>query len=36
MNFHLLDKKTKEKFLVLSALWSTFAGAFLIVAIANF
>ncbi len=36
MKFHLLSKEEREKFLVLATLWTTFAGAFLIVAVANF
>ena len=36
MKFHLLSKQEYEKFLVLSALWTTFAGAFLLVAVVNF
>lgn len=32
----LYDKETHEKLLVLSALWTTFAGAFLLVITANF
>ena len=30
------DKETYEKMLVLATLWSTFAGAFLVVVTANF
>jgi hypothetical protein len=30
------DAQTREKMLVLATLWSTFAGAFLIVALSNF
>lgn len=36
MKFHLLSKQEREKFLVLATLWTTFAGAFLVVAVANF
>jgi len=36
MKFHLLSKQEREKFLVLATLWSTFAGAFLVVVAANF
>ncbi len=30
------DKETREKLTVLASLWSTFAGAFLLVVIANY
>ncbi len=33
---HLHDKETQEKLLVLSTLWTTFAGAFLLVITTNF
>jgi hypothetical protein len=36
MKFHLLSKEEYEKFLVLSTLWTTFAGAFLVVVAVNF
>lgn len=36
MNFHLLTPKEKEKFLVLSTLWATFASAFLLMVSVNF
>ena len=32
----LYDEQTKEKLLVLSTLWTTFAGAFLLVVTATF
>jgi hypothetical protein len=36
MSLHLIDKEHREKLLVLSTLWTTFAGAFLLVISANF
>lgn len=36
MKFHLLNKQDQEKFMVLATLWTTFAGAFLLVAVTNF
>lgn len=36
MKLHLLSPKEREKFLVLSSLWATFAGAFLLVVSATF
>lgn len=36
MSLHLFDKEHREKLLVLSALYTTFAGAFLLVAVVNF
>lgn len=36
MQFHLLSAQEREKFMVLATLWTTFAGAFLLVAVTNF
>lgn len=36
MSLHLLDKEHREKLLVLSSLWTTFAGAFLLVIVSNY
>jgi hypothetical protein len=36
MKFHLLSAAEQEKFMVLASLYTSFAGAFLIVAAANF
>ncbi len=36
MKFHLLSAQEREKFMVLATLWTSFAGAFLVVAVANF
>lgn len=36
MKFHLLNAQEREKFMVLATLWTTFAGAFLVVAVANY
>lgn len=36
MQIHQLSPVEREKILVLSALWATFAGAFLLVVIAGF
>lgn len=36
MKFHLLSKEEYEKFLVLASLYTTFAGAFLLVVATKF
>lgn len=36
MKLHLLSPQEREKLLVLSVLWTTFSGAFLLVVSVNF